>query len=191
MIAIRSIATCIAAALLFAVIPVQRAVAASPAQASEQRVALIIGNAAYSGSPLRNPVNGVRAMAQALEKLGFTVIKRENLQARQIGPALREFRSRFSAGAVALFFYAGHGLQVRGVNYLPTVDADIDAEEDVLTGRLPRPDMLRGNKYYIFRLGCTRFCAFTRGYSGRRRQPGLTSSICTSPMARSAKPPSQ
>src|SRR5207248_1585337 len=51
-------------------------------------------------------------------------------------PALREFRARLSPGAVALFFYAGHGVQVGGINYLPAVDAEIEAEEDVYTQSL-------------------------------------------------------
>src|SRR4051812_1795121 len=97
---------------------------------SEQRVALVIGNSSYKDTPLRNPVNDARAMAERLERLGFVVIKRENMTTRQIGSTLREFRSRLSPGATALFFYAGHGVQVRGVNYLPTVDADIEGEED-------------------------------------------------------------
>jgi len=102
-----------------------------PAQPGEQRVALVIGNAAYERGPLRNPVNDARAISERLQALGFTVIRRENMKAKEVGSALREFRSLLNAGATALFFYSGHGLQVRGVNYLPTVDADIDAEEDV------------------------------------------------------------
>lgn len=97
----------------------------------EQRVALVIGNAAYKAAPLLNPVNDARAIGEALERFGFTVIKRENVRVREIGSALRELRSRLTPGAVALFFYAGHGLQVRGVNYLPAVDAEIETEEDV------------------------------------------------------------
>lgn len=100
---------------------------------AEHRVALVIGNAAYARGPLRNPVNDARAVADKLENLGFKVILRENLLQKQIGPALREFRANLSAGDVALFFYAGHGMTVRGVNYLPTVDAEIEAEEDVPT----------------------------------------------------------
>ena len=99
--------------------------------AGEQRVALVIGNAAYKESPLRNPVNDARAMADRLQRLGFTVIRRENLKSREIGTALNEFRSRLAAGSVAVFFYAGHGLQVRGQNYLPAVDAEISSELDV------------------------------------------------------------
>lgn len=108
----------------------------------EQRVALVIGNAAYKESRLLNPVNDARAVAGALERLGFIVIKRENVKSREIGSALREFRSRLSPGSVALFFYAGHGLQVRGVNYLPAVDAEIEAEEDVANQSLDMTKVL-------------------------------------------------
>ena len=108
----------------------------------EQRVALVIGNAAYKEARLINPVNDARAMADALERLGFVVIKRENVKSREIGSALREFRSRLTPGAVALFFYAGHGLQVRGVNYLPAVDAEIEAEEDVANQSLDMTKVL-------------------------------------------------
>jgi uncharacterized caspase-like protein len=95
------------------------------------RIALVIGNGAYKDSPLKNPVNDARAVAAKLKALGFEVILKENLIQKQIGATLREFRSRLAPGSEALFFYAGHGLQVNGVNYLPAVDADISAEEDV------------------------------------------------------------
>lgn len=99
--------------------------------AGEQRIALVIGNGAYANSPLRNPVNDARDMAKKLRGLGFDVIERSNLQTKQIGAMLREFRSKLAPGAVALVFYAGHGLQIKGINYLPAVDADINSEEDV------------------------------------------------------------
>lgn len=99
--------------------------------ASNERVALVIGNSAYQSSPLKNPVNDSRAISAKLRKLGFEVIERENITQRQVGSVLHEFRTKLKPGAVALFFYAGHGLQVRGVNYLPTVDAEIANEEDV------------------------------------------------------------
>lgn len=105
------------------------AFAQSPA--GEKRIALVIGNSAYPGSPLKNPSNDARAMAVKLKKLGFDVVARENLSTRQISTTLREFRSRLQPGGVALFFYAGHGMQVKGINYLPSVDANISSEEDV------------------------------------------------------------
>lgn len=101
------------------------------AQRREERVALVIGNSAYKTSPLRNPVNDARDMANSLRGYGFTVIERNNLTVKQIGSTLREFRSKLTPGSVALVFYAGHGLQIKGENYLTAVDADIDGEEDV------------------------------------------------------------
>ena len=105
--------------------------ATAPAQGTEHRVALIVGNATYRDSPLKNPVNDARAMREKLKGMGFEVVYFENLQTRQVGSALREFRNAIRPGSVALFFYAGHGLQVRGENYLPTVDAELSSEEDV------------------------------------------------------------
>lgn len=98
---------------------------------AEKRVALVIGNAAYLGVPLTNPVNDAEDVAAKLRARGFEVVERKNLKTSQIGRTLREFRSKLSQGSVALVFYAGHGLQIKGENYLPTVDADIEGEEDV------------------------------------------------------------
>ena len=108
-----------------------QATAGKPNPASEHRVALVVGNAAYKDSPLRNPVNDARAMRDKLKGMGFEVAYFENLQTKQVGSAMREFRNLIRPGSVALFFYAGHGLQVRGENYLPTVDAELAGEEDV------------------------------------------------------------
>ena len=105
-------------------------IAADP---NDKRVALVIGNGNYAETPLKNPVNDAIAITAKLRTLGFEVIEKHNLTQKQIGPTLREFRSKLSPGGTALFFYAGHGLQVDGTNYLPAVDADIGAEEDVPT----------------------------------------------------------
>lgn len=107
------------------------AVSVATPEQSTQKLALVIGNADYKSAPLKNPVNDARAMSAKLKDLGFTVIEYENLQQKQIGRALREFRTQLKPGAVALFFYAGHGLQVKGVNYLPAVDAEIESEDDI------------------------------------------------------------
>ena len=103
----------------------------SHAQPKENRVALVVGNGAYKYSPLKNPTNDARDMAIKLKGLGFNVVERSNLSVKQIGSTLREFRSKLTPGSVALVFYAGHGLQIKGENYLPAVDADINGEEDV------------------------------------------------------------
>jgi curli biogenesis system outer membrane secretion channel CsgG len=101
------------------------------AAAVGDRVALVIGNGKYASAPLVNSVNDSRAMAQSLREMGFTVIERENITSKQIPSTLREFRTSLTPGSVALFFYAGHGLQIKGTNYLPAVDAEINSEDDV------------------------------------------------------------
>jgi len=93
-----------------------------------RRVALVIGNADYKSGPLRNPINDARAMAASLRSFGFDVMLKENLRTREIGALYREFRTRITPGATALVFYAGHGVQVKGQNYFPSVDADIDTK---------------------------------------------------------------
>jgi hypothetical protein len=104
---------------------------ASIAQPKENRVALVMGNSAYTSAPLKNPTNDAKDMAAKLKGMGFTVVERNNLTAKQIGSTLREFRSKLTPGSVALVYYAGHGLQIKGENYFPTVDAEITGEEDV------------------------------------------------------------
>src|SRR5258705_3526628 len=94
----------------------------------EPRLALVIGNSAYRESPLRNPVNDVRAMAQKFKELGFTVLAHENATKRTMEAAIIEFGRHLAAGGVGAFYYAGHGLQVRGRNYLVPVDAEIEDE---------------------------------------------------------------
>jgi uncharacterized caspase-like protein len=103
----------------------------APTENNEKRVALIIGNSAYRHAPLVNPVHDAEDVATKLRALNFEVIVRLNLTSKQIGSTLREFRSKLSPGAVALVFYAGHGLQIDNENYLPAVDAEINSEEDV------------------------------------------------------------
>ena len=96
-----------------------------------KQVALVIGNAKYSGAPLKNPTNDSKDFAERLKLFGFDVVYRENLRFTQVGSMLREFKSKLNQGGTALIFYAGHGLQVRGENYFPVVDADITTEEDI------------------------------------------------------------
>jgi uncharacterized caspase-like protein len=95
------------------------------------RVALVIGNGQYAVAPLPNPVNDAADMAKALESAGFTVIRRENASLKEMVLALREFGDRLGRGSTGVFYFAGHGLAVRGRNYLVPVDADIAREDEV------------------------------------------------------------
>ena len=92
------------------------------------KVALVIGNAAYPAAPLRNPVNDANAMAARLRAMGFEVTLRTNVTQREMTRSVSQFGQALKPGSVALFYYAGHGMQVRGRNFLIPVDADIQSE---------------------------------------------------------------
>lgn len=107
----------------------QRSQAAAPA-ATEQRVALVIGNAAYATAPLANPVNDASDIASALQAAGFKVILKRNASTREMRQAIRDFGIELRRAQVGLFYFAGHGLQVKGNNYLVPVGAEIESEAD-------------------------------------------------------------
>lgn len=101
--------------------------------AAEQiRNALVIGNSGYSGSPLKNPVNDARAMERALNQLGFKVTLATDVKNYQgMVKLIRDFGLELQKGGVGLFYYAGHGVQMAGRNYLIPTQADIRKEGDV------------------------------------------------------------
>jgi uncharacterized caspase-like protein len=99
--------------------------------ASSDRLALVVGNADYKFEPLRNPVNDSRGVAASLRGLGFEVLERENVNQRGLITALQEFSMHARHRQVRLLFYAGHGIQIKGRNYLIPVDAELAGEDDV------------------------------------------------------------
>jgi uncharacterized caspase-like protein len=99
--------------------------------AKAKRLALVIGNGAYKDVALPNPLHDAEDMEKALKASGFTVIKRTNASLKEMHLALREFGDRLDRQGTGLFYFAGHGLQVKGRNYLMPVDADIAREDEV------------------------------------------------------------
>ncbi len=95
------------------------------------RHALVIGNNDYPGAPLRSAVNDARDLAAALRQRGFEVLLSENVSREAMFQAIRDFGARLREGDIALFFYAGHAIQLRDRNYLIPVDAKVQQEEDV------------------------------------------------------------
>src|SRR5262245_17318873 len=96
------------------------------AAVAENRVALVIGNSAYRHVPdLKNPKNDAADMAAALERLGFKVIKGFDLDKTGMDRTIRDFATALTGANVGVLFYAGHGLQVAGTNYLVPVDAQL------------------------------------------------------------------
>ncbi len=104
---------------------------AAAAATQARRVALVIGNNRYPSAPLLNPVNDARAMAKSLEAAGFQVILRTDANQREMLAAVREFGSRLKDSGAGLFYFAGHGMQIKGRNYLIPVGADIEREDEV------------------------------------------------------------
>jgi hypothetical protein len=99
---------------------------------AERRVALVVGNGAYQNAgTLRNPVNDARAVAQSLQRLGFNVMLRENRSQREMAQDIREFGRQLDQNTVALYYYSGHGIQVKGENYVVPIDAALENEEEV------------------------------------------------------------
>ena len=99
-----------------------------------KRYALVIGNSTYAMGPLRNPVNDANAIGVELKKLGFEVSIYFNLGQEEMKIRIREFGDKITANkGVGLFFYAGHGLQVGGENYIIPVDAHIAKLSDIET----------------------------------------------------------
>src|SRR2546423_653375 len=105
---------------------------ANAAPTAPPRYALVMGNGSYPTMPLDNPVNDARAMAEALQGMGFKVIKLENATLKAAHEAIREFGEQLRAnGGVGLFFYAGHGLQGKGRHFFLPVEANIKRGDGV------------------------------------------------------------
>jgi len=101
---------------------------------ASKKVALIIGNSNYKDAArLKNPVNDATAMSNALNKLGFDVAELTDATQKEMNRAISQFGRRLNGDTVGFFFYAGHGLQVKGKNYLVPIDALIDSEASVPT----------------------------------------------------------
>ena len=109
---------------LLSIILTYPALAATPGK----RIALVIGNSAYKNAPLlANPTNDAEDVAKTLSGLGFQVTKSLDLNKTDMDRALSSFASSLKGAEVGLFFYAGHGMQVSGQNYLVPVDAKLES----------------------------------------------------------------
>jgi uncharacterized caspase-like protein/uncharacterized protein YraI len=119
---------------------------AAPLAAEPARYALVIGNSDYAGgAALANPVRDAGLMAETLRRVGFDVVEAKDVDQRAMKRALADFTEKVAdarGDAVALLYYAGHGIQVGGINYLIPVDAEIARESDVAIEALALPAVL-------------------------------------------------
>lgn len=106
---------------------------------AEKRVALVMGNSAYKSAPrLANPVNDASLVGGMLKKAGFDQVDvKLDLNAAEMRRALRDFGGKAREADVAVVYYAGHGIELDGTNYLIPVDATLETDSDVLDETLP------------------------------------------------------
>ena len=103
----------------------------SASAAEERKFALVIGNNAYPGAALKNAVSDARAMSARFTDLGFEVVLRTDTSRADLVAAVQLFGQKLKGGAVGLFYFAGHGVQVRGKNFLLPIDAAPDNEASI------------------------------------------------------------
>ena len=149
---------------------------------ADVRQALVIGNAAYtSAGMLRNPVNDARAISNTLSQLGFAVTTITNADQRKMEQSIRDFGKQLrDYKGVGLFYYAGHGMQFDGENYLLPTDIDPSTETDVRYDAVPLGKMLgqmqnAGNRMNLVVLDACRNNPFARSF--RTFNPGLAQVI--------------
>lgn len=141
---------------------------------SDERYALVMGNSSYKIGALKNPVHDALDMAELLKVCGFQVSLHRNVGHQEMEAAIREFGKKISRGGTGLFYYAGHGMQVNGVNYLIPVDSIIQAEDEIKFKAVDANFILSkmesaGNKLNILILDACRDNPFQRSFrSGAR-----------------------
>lgn len=122
----------VALALLFCVL-----------SAEAKKVALVVGNQRYSERPLRNPANDAALMERTLRSIGFEVAKIVDADRRSILAALRTFEQAARDADVAVFYFAGHGIQLSGNNYLIPINAQLAVESDLIDEAIPGESVLQ------------------------------------------------
>ncbi|MBA4269970.1 MAG: caspase, partial [Methylobacterium sp.] len=168
----------------FAAVPAGLAVLlfSLPAQAvPERRVALVIGNSAYTAVPrLANPQRDATAISAALKRLGFEVVEGYDLRMDEMTGIVREFAQKLDGAKAGVVYYAGHGIAVGDENYLIPVDASLKSEADLdfraVNVQLILRQMQRDERVNVLILDACRDNPFTTQLAARSRSVsrGLT-----------------
>jgi formylglycine-generating enzyme required for sulfatase activity len=164
--------------VVLALVGIIVAASANPCQAGD-RVALVIGNSNYEGNlALRNPANDADAVETALKALGFSVATKKDLDLSQMEEALVDFRRKLTKGSLGLFYYAGHGTQVGGLNYLIPIGARLREEFEVKRKCLEVGQVLDAmaeseSNLKVLVLDCCRDNPLKRGWSRNSATQGL------------------
>ena len=156
------------------------------------RIALVIGNAAYPGAPLANPVNDAKGMADTLRSLGFTVVQVIDGRHDQMADAIARVSETLKGKrAVGMLYYAGHGLQLDWRNYMVPVDAKLRKPDDIITQTVDVGSVIEafkgaGNRMNILVLDACRDNPFGvrvtgRGLAQLDAPPGTLLAFATAP----------
>ena len=153
-----------------------RPVATGPAPPMSRRTALVIGNGAYAVGPLQNAVKDATDITAMLRRLSFEVILLQNAPLQEMEDAVNAFNLRLREGGMGLFYFAGHGVQADGENYLIPVKARIDRQQDVRYQALPMGRVIgamedANNGLNLLILDACRNMPFSRSF--RSSQGGL------------------
>jgi len=140
----------------------------------EYRVALVIGNSAYQNAQLKNPVNDAKDIATALYDLGFEVVLGTNLDREQIKQKVDEFSPMLEKADIGFFYFAGHGMQYKGENFLVPLSFNISNEQDIPYESLSTAQILNkmdkaGNAVNIVVLDACRNNPYTDSYQSKTR----------------------
>src|SRR3954447_10197566 len=106
---------------------------------AEKRVALVLGNSAYQNvSPLVNPTNDSMAISEIFKRVGFDIVDlKRNLNVSETRRALRDFSDKVRDADIAVVYYAGHGMEIDGTNYVIPVDAALERDIDAFDEAVP------------------------------------------------------
>ena len=153
---------------------------------ADTKVALVIGNANYRSIPLVNPKNDAMDMGQALKSLGFEVDVYTDLDRSAMRKAIRVFGDKLKRADTGVFYYAGHGIQISGRNYLVPLKADVNSADEVQDESIDASAILRkmeaaGNNTNIVILDACRNNPFARSFrsldQGLARMDGPVGSL--------------
>jgi hypothetical protein len=152
----------------------------------QPKFALVIGNANYEEGALSNPVNDATDMAKALRELDFEVTLLQNQDLRSMETAINDFSRQLRKGGVGVFYYAGHGVQVEGENYLIPLKAQLLNEKDaryeaVALGKVLNAMEEARNQVNIIIIDACRDNPFYRRWRSSRRSSNVRGLTAVSP----------
>jgi len=143
--------------------------------------ALVVGISNYpNGGALKNPANDAADMAKALQDLGFSVISKIDCSVEDIDRAVDSFKDNLNSNEVGLFYFAGHGMQIKGENYLNTIDTNFIDEISAKHSSFPLNQVIEvmdscANRTNLIVLDACRNNPFVRAWNRGPEQRGLAS----------------